>query len=131
MFMNKSTDICHAREGGHPGIWIPACAGMTNGYYALFYLFMACSSLYAVEPGKFYTDGLKTKKTIALTFDDGPGTFTPMVLDILDQYKIKATFFMNGDQVQIRPQIAKEVIRRGHEVGDHTWSHMNFYAYES
>ena len=37
---------------------------------------------------------------------------------------------MNGDQIDLRPQIAKEVLKRGHEIGDHTYSHINFYAYE-
>lgn len=84
----------------------------------------------AVVPGSFQADGPKTKKAIALTFDDGPGLFTGQVLDVLDHYKVKATFFMNGDQVQIRPQTARDVAKRGHEVGDHTWSHRNFYPFE-
>ncbi|MBI3013165.1 MAG: polysaccharide deacetylase family protein [Elusimicrobia bacterium] len=67
---------------------------------------------------------------MALTFDDGPGEWTRPVLDLLDRYGIKATFFMNGDQVQMRPQIAKEVAKRGHEVGEHTYSHKNFYSLE-
>lgn len=81
-------------------------------------------------PGKFYTDGRPSRKTIALSFDDGPGPNTRKVLDLLDRYKIKATFFMNGDQVRIRPQVAREVMSRGQEIGDHTWSHLNFYAYQ-
>ena len=83
----------------------------------------------ALLPGSFYADGPRNKPAIALTFDDGPGEFTLRVLEILDRYKIKATFFMNGDQVEIRPQIAKEVLKRGHEIGDHTYSHVNFYVY--
>ncbi len=84
----------------------------------------------AAQPGTFHADGDKSKKAIALSFDDGPGLFTMKILEILDQYKVKATFFMNGDQVEIRPQIAKEVQKRGHEIADHTYSHLNFYAYE-
>ena len=116
--------IRHAREGGHPGRWIPACAGMTV-------LLMSFSFLWAaVVPGTFQADGPRTKKAIALTFDDGPGLFTERVLELLDKHKVKATFFMNGDQVRLRPQLAREVAKRVHEVGDHTWSHMNFYAFE-
>lgn len=84
----------------------------------------------ALQPGSFFADGNKSKKAIALTFDDGPGEFTPKILEILDRYKIKATFFMNGDQVALRPQLAKEVLKRGHEIGEHTYSHINFYAFE-
>jgi peptidoglycan/xylan/chitin deacetylase (PgdA/CDA1 family) len=82
------------------------------------------------EPGSFFADGGKGKAAIALTFDDGPGEFTPRVLEILDRYQVKATFFMNGDQVEKRPEVAREVKKRGHEIGEHTYSHMNFYAYE-
>ncbi|OGR85702.1 MAG: hypothetical protein A2901_05770 [Elusimicrobia bacterium RIFCSPLOWO2_01_FULL_54_10] len=84
----------------------------------------------AVEPGTFQADGPVSKKAIALTFDDGPGLFTAQVLEVLDGHKVKATFFMNGDQVDFRPDLAREVLKRGHEVGDHTWGHENFYAYE-
>jgi peptidoglycan/xylan/chitin deacetylase (PgdA/CDA1 family) len=88
-------------------------------------------SAQAAQSGRFYTDGSKNRKAIALSFDDGPGhEYTVKVLDLLDQNQVKATFFMNGDQVQIRPEIAREVAKRGHEIGDHTWSHLNFYAYE-
>ena len=85
--------------------------------------------LAALEPGSFYTDGPRDRKAIALTFDDGPGEYTKQVLDILDRYRIKATFFMNGDQVELRPETAREVLKRGHEIGDHTYSHINFYSY--
>ena len=85
---------------------------------------------FAAEPGSFHADGNKHKQAVALTFDDGPGIYTRQILDILDQYHVKATFFMNGDQAAIRPQIAQEVLKRGHEIGDHTYSHVNFYAYE-
>jgi peptidoglycan-N-acetylglucosamine deacetylase len=84
----------------------------------------------ALSPGEFYSDGPKTQKAIALTFDDGPGLYTQKVLDLLKKYNVKATFFMNGDQVLIRPALAVAVRDGGHEIGDHTWSHMNFFAYE-
>lgn len=61
---------------------------------------------------------------IALTFDDGPHPYyTPLILDILDEYGIKATFFMIGENVKYYSQAAEEVIARGHEVGNHTYNH--------
>ncbi len=67
--------------------------------------------------------GIK-KKIIALTFDDGPSeNITPQVLDILDENKIKATFFLMGIQMHARPALVKEIIRRGHAVGNHTYTH--------
>jgi peptidoglycan/xylan/chitin deacetylase (PgdA/CDA1 family)/membrane-bound metal-dependent hydrolase YbcI (DUF457 family) len=85
----------------------------------------------ALEPGDFVTHGPTSAKRVALSFDDGPGPFTPRVLDILRKNAVHATFFMNGDQVKIRPQFAKRVTEEGHEIGDHTYSHRNFYTYKA
>ena len=61
---------------------------------------------------------------IALTFDDGPHpSLTGEILDILDAHGVKATFFMVGINVFHYPEAAREVIKRGHEVGNHTFSH--------
>lgn len=61
---------------------------------------------------------------IAITFDDGPHPrLTPRILDILDRYHVKATFFMIGVIAETYPQTAREVAERGHEIGNHTDSH--------
>ncbi len=61
---------------------------------------------------------------IALTFDDGPHPYyTEQILDILDEYGIKATFFVVGENVQLYPELVKREIEAGHEVGNHTYSH--------
>lgn len=61
---------------------------------------------------------------IALTFDDGPHPkLTPRILDILDCYHVRATFFMIGVNVENYPNAAREVAARGHEIGNHTFSH--------
>lgn len=63
--------------------------------------------------------------TVYLTFDDGPiPVVTPWVLDILDQYNIKATFFVVGDNVRKYPDIFKQVVERGHRIGNHTFNHV-------
>ena len=60
-----------------------------------------------------------------MTFDDGPvPEVTPQVLDILDRYGVKATFFMVGDNVRRHPELYQEVKRRGHTVGNHTMHHL-------
>lgn len=65
------------------------------------------------------------KKVVYLTFDDGPiPEETPWVLDILDRYGIKATFFMVGDNVRKHPEVFEEVKRRGHSYGNHTMHHL-------
>ena len=65
------------------------------------------------------------EKSVFLTFDDGPiPEVTPWVLDLLDQYEIKATFFMVGDNVRKHPETFQEVTKRGHSVGNHTMHHL-------
>ncbi len=73
---------------------------------------------------KVYRSVSTEKKQIALTFDDGPHpTLTPRILEILAQYNIPATFFMVGQNVLNYPEAARAVIRAGHEVGNHTFTH--------
>ena len=63
---------------------------------------------------------------VYLTFDDGPiPEVTPWVLDVLDRYGIKATFFMVGDNVRKHPEVYEEVVRRGHRIGNHTMHHVS------
>lgn len=67
----------------------------------------------------------KNRKVVYLTFDDGPvPEVTPWVLDLLDEFDIKATFFMVGDNVRRSPEIFNEVKRRGHSWGNHTMHHL-------
>ena len=64
---------------------------------------------------------------IALSFDDGPHPrLTPRILEILEEYGIKATFFMVGENVGYYPDAARAVVEAGHEVGNHTFSHRKF-----
>lgn len=67
----------------------------------------------------------KRRKTAYLTFDDGPiPEVTPRVLDILDRYDVKATFFMVGDNVRRHPHIFRAVKDAGHSFGNHTMHHI-------
>jgi peptidoglycan/xylan/chitin deacetylase (PgdA/CDA1 family) len=71
-------------------------------------------------PGGSATAG---QRVIALTFDDGPGPFTPQVLSVLERYQVPATFFEIGEEVARYPQYSKMVTAAGFPVEDHTWSH--------
>ncbi len=63
-------------------------------------------------------------KQVALTFDDGPDPkVTIQILETLNKYDAKATFFMLGSRVEYYPEIAKKVQEAGHELGNHTWNH--------
>ena len=60
-----------------------------------------------------------------LTFDDGPHpTITPLVLNILDEYNAKATFFCVGENVTKYPHVFNQIINKGHAVGNHTYNHV-------
>ena len=64
-------------------------------------------------------------KAVYLTFDDGPiPEVTPWVLDLLDRYAIKATFFMVGDNIRKHPEVFRRVVERGHRIGNHTFNHI-------
>lgn len=67
----------------------------------------------------------RRRRTVFLTFDDGPiPEMTPWVLDTLDHYGIKATFFLVGDNVRRHPELLEEIKRRGHSYGNHTMHHL-------
>ncbi|MFD4556468.1 bifunctional polysaccharide deacetylase/glycosyltransferase family 2 protein [Streptomyces sp. NPDC058469] len=71
------------------------------------------------------------KKTIVLTFDDGPNpTYTPTVLKILKKYDVPATFFLVGSMVSRYPDIVKQMVEQGEEVGIHTFTHVDL-SYQS
>jgi peptidoglycan/xylan/chitin deacetylase (PgdA/CDA1 family) len=66
---------------------------------------------------------------VALTFDDGPDpVVTPQVLDLLDRYSAKASFFCVGEKVNAHPHIVGEIIRRGHSVENHSARHSKVFA---
>ena len=73
---------------------------------------------------KVYRSVTTDKKQIALTFDDGPHpSLTPKILEILERYDVPATFFMVGQNIINYPDAARAVIKAGHEVGNHTFTH--------
>jgi peptidoglycan/xylan/chitin deacetylase (PgdA/CDA1 family) len=62
-------------------------------------------------------------KPVALTFDDGPSVWTPLVLDLLREHEARATFFVIGQRVREHPDLAKRIVAEGHELGSHTLTH--------
>lgn len=72
----------------------------------------------------FVFHGRTNKKQVALTFDDAPDNqFTPQLLNILQRYRVKATFFVVGYRVAQYPEMLKRIARDGHVVGNHTYHH--------
>ncbi len=72
----------------------------------------------------FIFQGKADRKQVALTFDDAPDvTFTPKVLDILKQHKVKATFFVVGYRAVEHPEVVRRIVREGHVIGNHSYGH--------
>jgi len=73
-----------------------------------------------------------SERKIALTFDDGPHkSYTEEILNILDEYGIKATFFVVGSNVEQHPELVKRELEAGHEIGNHTYSHPHLTNIEA
>lgn len=91
--------------------------------FGVLLLFMH-TSLFATPAGKPIRY-VNTKEKIALlSFDDGPSVpYTKQILDILDREGVKATFFVVGINVKRYPDLIKEIMQRGHEIGNHSYSH--------
>lgn len=81
----------------------------------------------------FYPDIIKSfplqKGKLFFTFDDGPNTeVTPLILNILDEFEAKATFFCLGENVEKYPELKNEIISRGHAIGNHSYSHVSGFT---
>lgn len=88
------------------------------------YLFKTPWLLKKLYPGLTWNAG-RGAKCIYLTFDDGPiPIVTPFVLNILDKYNAKATFFCIGDNVKKHPDVYRQVAGAGHAIGNHTFNHL-------
>ncbi len=104
-------------------------------FVSLIMLLMAVAVYFAYQPnsefyGKVLTHLSTTQKIVALTFDDGPnGDATLQVLQTLKNQKIRATFFMIGDNVLYYPDIAKQVAEDGNEIGNHTMHHSRLLPF--
>lgn len=73
-----------------------------------------------------FRSGSTREKIVAITFDDGPSPlYTPRILDILAEYQVPAAFFLVGDHVQKYPEIARWIFEDGHEIGNHTFTHIH------
>lgn len=97
-----------------------ATAGAASAAGLMTYAVRARSAA-LIAPSVYRGDA--ARKQIALTFDDGPSLSTPALLEVLSEHDVKATFFMCGRNVRRFPEIARDVVDAGHELGNHTESH--------
>ena len=94
-----------------------------NGYAVTGWLELNEKDYFFDDKGVY--DETKRKPMIALTFDDGPGQYTEELLDCLQKYDSKATFFMLGQNAEAYPDVVKKVKEAGMEIGNHTYDHEN------
>ncbi|HEK86828.1 MAG: polysaccharide deacetylase family protein [Candidatus Saccharicenans sp.] len=99
-------------------------------YQLIFFLFLAGALSWGVfdhkSPlfGHNFWRGSKKQPVMSLTFDDGPTEpYTSAILRILNQYRVKATFFVLGQKVELYPDSLKKIAADGHEIGNHGYSH--------
>jgi cellulose synthase/poly-beta-1,6-N-acetylglucosamine synthase-like glycosyltransferase/peptidoglycan/xylan/chitin deacetylase (PgdA/CDA1 family)/spore germination protein YaaH len=86
---------------------------------------VAQNEVYGVMPTQFVVRRTGyIPKTVALTFDDGPdGRWTPQILKILKQENVPATFFVIGEKALVHHDLLKQMVREGHEIGNHSYTH--------
>src|SRR3989338_10429062 len=108
---------------------------LTSLWFVLGGLFLFGCSCVFFDPsvltrhGTIYR-GKTSRKIVALTFDDGPApVWTPQILDELKKADVKAAFFMVGHHVQKYPDIARQVAREGHTIGNHGYAHSVIFYY--
>ena len=96
----------------------------TNKKFILYLLLTACL-IFFIGTGFTYDtqESECTKKTMYITFDDGPSAVTSEVLDILKEHNIKATFFVVGQQFKGNEEILKRIHEEGHSLGLHSYTH--------
>ncbi|MGQ7947264.1 polysaccharide deacetylase family protein [Flavobacterium sp. WC2509] len=130
---------------------------LTNVFFVLMLMLLALASFYVVVEIKYFilvgflwflivfigssfigsnyhvktycsNPSVKEKK-IAITFDDGPNEMTISVLDVLQKYNAKATFFCIGKNIERYPHILERTINEGHTIGNHSYSHAPFFDF--
>lgn len=75
--------------------------------------------------------GKTDEKIVALSFDDGPGEFTHQVLALLETHGVSATFFCIGQQLKKYPDLARQIVNSGHDIGNHSYSHSRWFDFFS
>ena len=81
-----------------------------------------------VEEQEPVPDGIRR---VYLTFDDGPSIYTEQILEILDEYNVKATFFVTGTEAETNPERYQAIVERGHSIGMHSYTHKYSEIYKN
>jgi peptidoglycan-N-acetylglucosamine deacetylase len=106
------------------------CAGAAVSAVGAGSIYYATYAVRSQWLGRTIWHGRTDTASVALTFDDGPSLDTERVLDVLDEYDLRATFFMVGREIERFPQTARRVAASGHGIGNHSYTHP-VYLYRS
>lgn len=110
-----------------PGLW-PWVAGAIVADHAVLTASGLCPRSSLLGPNWTRLPCTVVNK-IAITIDDGPDPeVTPRVLDILDQFKVVVTFFCIGKRIIAEPLLAREILRRGHAIENHSYRHLHYFS---
>ena len=105
-------------------MWILIISAIAIGVFLVY----ASSNIQAGIYLKSFCGAKTSENVLALTFDDGPdGENTPQVLDLLKAHNVKASFFCTGSKAEQHPDIIRRMQDEGHLVGNHSYSHSNFF----
>lgn len=107
-------------------VYVPQVGMMHERLIYIPYALLVEQGLMAIEvdtPENQELPAPKTGPMIALTFDDGPGSYTNQLLDVLAKYDVKATFYLVGNRVKNFQEATQRIADEGHEIGTHTFSH--------
>lgn len=112
-----------------PGLWPWALAAVVANHLLVMAVGLWPRSHWLGPNWTLLPAASAARKEIALTIDDGPDpVVTPQVLDLLDRYAVRATFFCIGMQAQRHPDLCREIIRRGHAVENHSQHHPHYFS---
>ncbi|NCC49828.1 MAG: polysaccharide deacetylase family protein [Spartobacteria bacterium] len=111
---------------GAQSVWI------VIALYAAFFIAFTAYAVFCARSSIILETICRIPQTpyIYLTFDDGPDEVTtPRVLDILKEHNIRAIFFVVGSKVEAHPELARRIVREGHEIGLHSYEHELWYTF--
>lgn len=113
-----------------PGQWCWALGGVLINQIVVALVGLWPSSNWLGSNWRQLPTAAAARNEIAMTIDDGPDSVvTPQVLDILERYSAKATFFCIGDKAARYPDLCREIVRRGHAVENHSQRHRHTFAF--
>jgi peptidoglycan/xylan/chitin deacetylase (PgdA/CDA1 family) len=106
-----------------------AIAGFVGiGAFAVLFAYVGIPYLYGKWARMLLERRARKQRVLVLTFDDGPGNrLTPVILNVLSKYHVKATFFLLGRNIVGRENLVKRIAAEGHEICSHGYDHINYW----